>query len=248
MLEHASGPYPAIEVTPETPVFSGTYRSKSNGPTNTGAVEHRRVSSLVEEAPTSPDLSSDSFQTSSLSESEQIVHVYALLERLGGVFGDGLLEGVELTRDGRALSYQSSNTGKAQWNKRLHQARFGDAQTQHTISTLTQGPETDRYGFFTRQHSLRSSTSSNDARTWLLERVSYATDTATPGASAIPKRASLVSTRPPNREEVAKEIERTDKWLKMLRHSGSPGQEQVWSFSPKILSSSREQRKVWRSL
>lgn len=185
----------------------------------------------------------ESFQTSSISEAEQIVHVYSLLESLGGVFGDGKVEGVELTRDGRALAYQSSDQGRQQWEQRLNFARHGDKKS---IQALSSSPdlEVDRYGFFTQIHSLRSSTASNDARTWLLEKSAFVNSTTTPSTSAIPKRASLAATNPPGHEEVVLETSRMNKWQKMLLHDGPAGQERRWTFTPETLNSARRRRKV----
>lgn len=198
--------------------------------------------------------STESFQSSTLSEAQQIVAVYALLERVGGVYGDGIVEGVELTRDGRASAFQSSSEARLHFEQRLHSARFGPQpdgsghhkHAQHNDdSDVLQAREVDRYGFFVGSSGTAESSASNDARTWLLERSAYLSDKPVQSTSAIPQRASLEpAAHPTSREQMKPETRRMGKWQKMLEHAGPPGREKQWQFTANTLGSAGNQRRV----
>ena len=197
---------------------------------------------------------SDSFAQPTLSEAAQILHVYALLERLGGVYGDGTIEGVELTRDGRAQSCFASPEHRTAWQQRLADARFGPSRARRReageIDTILPVRPTDRYGFFLTDGtaSLHGTPDLQDSRTVLLEASAYASGLkAQPVAStssARPVKAILASAASPDADELERESRRIAKWQGMMRRATAQSGATHWQLAPDLLSSQSGIRKV----
>jgi len=207
----------------------------------------------------SASTSTESFACPSVDEAAQIFHVYSLLERVGGVYGDGQVEGVELTRDGRAQACFSSMTQRQHWEERLDEARFGPAsRRQWSIDgnngnlpvPVEQERETDRYGFFIRpvKNGMRES-SSSDQRSALLKSESYNLAMKEASTSTLPSPrptyTPLSHAHSPTAEELAKENSRVEKWLEMLDKPTSASTKGAsWSIQSDILASQGAKNRV----
>lgn len=199
--------------------------------------------------------STESFACPSLDEAAQIFHVYSLLDRVGGVYGDGQVEGVELTRDGRAQACFASAQQKQHWEERLEEARFGPAEQRRWSvegnMTLDQPiRETDRYGFFIQptKKNLHES-SSVDQRSALLKGESFALASTEASTSALPSPKPVYTPlRPahsPTAEELEKENRRVEKWLDMLAAPrAGPSDGAAWTLKGDILSSQGGKNRV----
>ena len=202
----------------------------------------------------STNTSTESFACPSVDEAAQIFHVYSLLERVGGVFGDGQIEGVELTRDGRAQACFASPEKRQHWEERLDEARFGPAagrswSVDDSTSPVEEQRETDRYGFFLQSAKKRLQESNNvDQRSALLKGESYAlasTEASTSAASPKPIYTPMDHAHSPTMEELDKENSRIAKWLEMLdRPRAGPSSDSAWSIKRDMISSRAGKDKV----
>lgn len=193
-------------------------------------------------------VSTESFQASPLNESQQILHVYGLLERLGGVYGDGWHEGVELTRDGRALSCCRSAEAKRAWEERLREARYGpSSQSSLNDNENPSSKETDRYGFFLRSNTSPSTLTPDSSRTVLLTSKAYQEKRERyPEASTsqLAPKAVIKAAHTPSSRELDLENRRTLKWQRMLDPPPLESDGLAWRLKPEILQSASSRKKV----
>jgi hypothetical protein len=168
---------------------------------------------------------------------------------MGGVYGDGWFPGVELTRDGRALSAHSSAQGRQAWNERLEEARFGPRLDRSASSGVIGQPyqnhqdrETDRYGFFLDSAAESNAASTGDQRIFLLAAAAYREKGTAAASSSAPPKAVMAAARSPSAAELEKETSRTVKWQDMLSHA--PVRSSAWSLRGTMTGDAKHKKKV----